>query len=171
MAPKTAVNNIPNLTISVNKSGTSDNITLLAVYKELNRHLNDINTKCPVIVLADGHGSQFNEKVLSFLDQMWLFLLPPDTTGITQMHDQINNQLHDEYEKTKSELYSEMSNLNRESFITILGDVENKWATPGLLVKPGKRVGISINRLNVNWMQQEKFRCSEHGIIGVHRSP
>ena len=169
MAPEIAVNNIPNLTISVNKSGASDNITLLAVYKELNHHLNDINTKCPV----NGHGSRFNEKVFSFLEQnqMWLFILPPDTTGITQMHDQINNQLHDEYEKTKSELYSEMSNLNRESFITILGDVENKWATPGLLVKPGKHVGISINRLNVNWMQQDKFRHSEHGIIGVHRPP
>ena len=87
------------------------------------------------------------------------------------MHDQINNQLHDQYEKTKSELYSEMSNLNRESFITILGDVENKWATPGLLVKPGKHVGISINGLNLNWMQQDKFRRSEHGIIGVHRPP
>ena len=98
MAPEIAVNNIPNLTISVNKSGASDNITLLAVYKELNHHLSDINTKCPVIVLADGHGSRFNEKVLSFLEQnqMWLFILPPDTTGITQMHDQINNQLHDE---------------------------------------------------------------------------
>ena len=32
---------------------------------ELNRHLNDINTKRPVIVLADGHGSRFDEKVLS----------------------------------------------------------------------------------------------------------
>ena len=145
----------------------------MAVYKELNRHLNDIDTKCPVIVLADGDGSRFNEKVLSFLEQnqKWLFILSPDTTGITQMHDQINNQLHDQYEKTKSELYSEMSNLNRESFITILGDVENKWATPGLLVKPGKHVGISINGLNLNWMQQDKFRCSEHGIIGVHRPP
>ena len=173
MAPEIAVNNILNLTISVNKSGASNNITLLAVYKELNRHLNDIDTKCPVIVLADGNGSRFNEKVLSFLEQnqKWLFILSPDTTGITQMHDQINNQLHDQYEKTKSELYSEMSNLNRESFITILGDVENKWATPGLLVKPGKHVGISINGLNLNWMQQDKFRRSEHGIIGVHRPP
>ena len=76
MAPEFAVNNIPNLMISVNRSGVSDNVTLLAAYKELNRHLNDINTKRPVIVLADGHGSQFNE--------MWLFILPPDTSGVTQ---------------------------------------------------------------------------------------
>ena len=89
MAPEFAVNNIPNLMISVNKSGVSDNVTLLAAYKKLNRHLNDINTKHPVIVLADGHGSQFNKKVLSFLEenQMWLFILPPDTSGVTQMHN------------------------------------------------------------------------------------
>ena len=29
------------------------------------------------------------------------------------MHDQINDCFHDEYENSKSELYSEMSNLNR----------------------------------------------------------
>ena len=106
MAPEVAVNNIPNLMRSVNKSGVSGNVTLLAAYKELNRHLNDINTKRPVMVLVDGHGSQFNKKVLSFLEQnqMWLFILPPDRIGVTQMHNQINNQLHDEYEKSKSEL-------------------------------------------------------------------
>ena len=88
MAPEFAVNNIPNLMISVNKSGVSDNVTLLAAYKKLNHHLNDINTKRPVTVLADG-GSQFDEKVLSFLEenQMWLFILPPDTSGVTQMHN------------------------------------------------------------------------------------
>ena len=137
MAAEFAVNNIPSLMISVNKSGVSDNVTLLTAYKEVNRHLNDINTTHPVIVLADGHGSRFDEKVLSFLEenQMWMFILPPDTSGVTQMHDQINNWLHDEYEKSESELYSEMSNLNGESFMTILGDVWHKWSTPDLIVK------------------------------------
>ena len=69
MAPEIAVNNISNLTISVNKSGVSDNVALLAAYKELNHHLNDINTKHCVIVLADGHDSRFDKKVLSFLEQ------------------------------------------------------------------------------------------------------
>ena len=55
--------------VSVNKACVSDNVTLLAAYKELNRHLNDINTKRPVIDLADGHGSWFDEKVLSFLEE------------------------------------------------------------------------------------------------------
>ena len=65
MTPEVAVNNIPNLTISVKKFGAFDNVRLLAVYKELNRHLNDVNTTRPVIILAHGHGSLFDEKVLS----------------------------------------------------------------------------------------------------------
>ena len=65
MTPEVAVNNIPNLTISVKKFGAFDNVRLLTVYKELNRHLNDVNTKRPVIILAHGHGSLFDEKVLS----------------------------------------------------------------------------------------------------------
>ena len=141
--------------------------------KELNRHLNVINTKRPVIVLAYEHGSRFDEKVLSLLEQnqMWLFILPPDTSGVTQMHDQISNRLHDKYEKSKSELYSEMSNLNRESFMTILGDVWNKWATPDLIVKSGKRVGIFTNGLNVNWMQQDKFRRAKPLLEPAVSSP
>ena len=96
---------------------------------------------------------------------------PPDTSGVTQMHDQINNRLHEEYEKSKSELYSEMSNLNRESFMTILGDIWNKWATPDLIIKSGKRVGISSNGLNVNWMQQDKFRRAEALLEPTVSSP
>ena len=89
---------------------------------------------------------------------MWLFIVAHNTSGVTQMHNQINNSLHDEYEKSKSELYSEMSNLKWESFMIILADLWNKWATLDLIVKSGKHVGISINGLNVNWMQQDKFR-------------
>ena len=173
MAPEVAVNNIPNLTISVNKSGVSDKVTLLVAYKDLDRHQNDINTKRPDIGLADGHGSRLYEKVLSFLEQSqtWLFILRPYTSGGTQMHIQINNGLHDEYEKSKSELYSEMSNLSRESFMTILDDVWNKWATPDFIVKSGKHVGISINGLNIKWMQQNKFRHAEALLEPVVSSP
>ena len=131
MAPEVAVNNIPNLTISVNKSGVSDNVTLLVAYKDLDRHQNDINTKRPDIGLADGHGSRLYEQ----------------------------------------ELYSEMSNLSRESFMTILDDVWNKWATPDFIVKSGKHVGISINGLNVKWMQQNKFRHAEALLEPVVSSP
>ena len=68
--------------------------------------------------------------------------------------------------KLKSELYSEISNLNREFFMTILGDVWNKWATLDLIVKSGKRAGMSINGL-----QQDKFRCAEALLEPAVSSP
>ena len=64
-----------------------------------------------------------------------------------------------------------MSNLNRESFMTILGDVWNKWSTPDLIVKSGKRVEISSNGLKVNWMQQDKFRRAEALLEPAVSSP
>ena len=64
-----------------------------------------------------------------------------------------------------------MSNLKREFFITILGDVWNKWATPDLIVKSGKCARISINGLNVNWMQQDKFICAEALLEPAVSSP
>ena len=64
-----------------------------------------------------------------------------------------------------------MSNLNRESFMTILGDVWNKWATLDLIMKSGKRVGISINGLNINWMQQDKLRRAEALLEPAVSSP
>ena len=71
----------------------------------------------------------------------------------------------------RAELYTEMSNLNRESFMTILGDVWNKWATLDLIIKSGKRVGISINGLNINWMQQDKLRRAEALLEPAVSSP
>ena len=55
--------------------------------------------------------------------------------------------------------------------MTILGDVWNKWATPDPIVKSGKRVGILINGLNVNWMQQDKFRSAEAFLDRAVSSP
>ena len=55
--------------------------------------------------------------------------------------------------------------------MTILGDVWNKWTTPDLIVKSGKRAGMSINGLNVNWMQQDKFRCAEALLEPAVSSP
>ena len=50
--------------------------------------------------------------------------------------------------------------------MTILGDVWNKWATPDLIVKSGKRAGKSINGL-----QQDKFRCAEALLEPAVSSP
>ena len=37
--------------------------------------------------------------------------------------------------------------------------------------KVGKHAGISINGLNVNWMQQDKFRCAETLLEPAFSSP
>ena len=98
MAPESA-ENIPNLLVSTNKSGVTDHETLLAAYKELDRELTKEAIERPVIVIADGHSSCFDEDVLEFLQSvlLHLFILHPDTSGGTQVHDQMNAKLHSLY--------------------------------------------------------------------------
>lgn len=47
--------------------------------------------------------------------------------------------------------------VNREVFMTILGEMWSTWTTQESLIKAAKRCGISSEGLNVNWMQQHKF--------------
>ena len=63
---------------SVNKSGVTDHVTLLAAYQDLDRILEKRCVERPIIVITDGHSSRFDEKVLKFLH--------PDTFRWT--HDQ-----------------------------------------------------------------------------------
>ena len=53
------------------------------------------------------------------------------------------------------------SSRNRESFMNVLADIWEEWATPEMLVKAAKRVGISNTGLNVDWMDQTKFAQAE----------
>jgi len=55
-----------------------------------------------VVFLSDGHSSQFDYDVLSFLQSknILLFLTPPNTTGVTQLLDQLNKNLHHKYRST-----------------------------------------------------------------------
>ena len=85
-------------------------------------------------------------------------VLYPDTTGVTQTHDQINQRLHSEYEAEKARLYSPLASLNCESFMKILGNIWKKWLTVESLTMAAKRVGIAETGLNVNWMDQSKFK-------------
>ena len=158
-----ACENIPNLLISVNDSGCSDHYTLNAAYKQLIEIIDDKSLAKPSIVIADGHKSRMGSDVMTTCSdaQLEQFLLPPDTSGSTQLHDQVNQKLHAKYEEKKSELYSEYSDINREGFMTILGEIWAEWVTPEQLIKAAKRVGISKNGLNVNWMDQSKFAAAE----------
>ena len=158
MAPE-STSQIANLLISVNKSGVSDHETLLAAYKKMNSVLDEKRVVRPVVVIEDGHASRFDEGVMQYaLDHdNEQFLLHPDTSSTTQMHDQVNTWLHKKYDDAKDEMYSRMANLNREDFMHIIAKCYGEAYSRDALVKAAKRVGISSHGLNVNWMQQDKF--------------
>lgn len=98
------------------------------------------------------------------------FILPPDTSGVTQKHDQLNDRLHSRYEETKSSMFSCYHSLNREDFMNILGEIWEEWAQPYNIIKAGKRVGISSSGLNVDWMDQSKFERAE-AILNPPKTP
>ena len=98
MCPTAAEKKIRNLLISVNEKGCSTGETLLAAYKELTTIIakKKGQTEQRDIIIADGHKSRFDGKVMDHCDGNFLeqFILPPDTSGVTQKHDQINQLLH-----------------------------------------------------------------------------
>lgn len=158
-----AVNKIENLFISTTESGVQDHNSLLPTYKYLKKILKKKEILKPVVILSDGHSSRFDFDNLCFLHQnaMKLFIGPPDTTGVTQLLEQINHSFHDAYNAEKSNGYLEHNLINRAGFIDILGDVWNSWASRETIVKAAKRVGVSSTGLNVEWMQQDKFKTAE----------
>lgn len=163
MAPKEAVERIPKLLVSTNDSGSQDHVTLLNAYQMFDTYLNDKNIKRPVVVLSDGHSSRFDSDVLTFLKDknIRLFITTPDTTGVTQLLDQINQKLHSEFRIAKSDLFSPFMTINREGFMQILAKLWPEWASKETIVKAGKKVGISSGGLSVEWMQQDKFCRAE----------
>lgn len=163
MAPEVANNEIENLLVSVNESGVSDHKTLLAGYQMLDNVLETRSVKRPILVIADGHGSRFDEAVMSLCQDKDLrqFILPPDTSGVTQKHDQLNDRLHKKYEEAKANKFSCYAALNREDFMTLLSEIWNEWALPEAIEKAGKKVGITASGLNVAWMDQGKFERAE----------
>ena len=106
---------------------------------------------------------------------IYLFIGPPDTTGVTQLLDQINQSLHSQYRSHKKDLFAENGTINREGFMQILGKMWRKWAQPDAIVNASKRVGISVDGLDVDWMQGDKFAraelCIEKEEISDIRTP
>ena len=164
MCPPSAAEKIPNLLVSVNESGCSTGKTLHDAYKELGAVIKEKGESDAMdVVLADGHKSRFEPNVMRHCEKINLdqFILWPDTSGCTQKHDQINSQLHSIYEEKKSDMYTEYAELNKECFMNILSEVVTEWATPERLIKAGKRVGISSEGLNIDWMDQAQFERAE----------
>lgn len=147
MAPDIAVKNIPNLLISTTERGSQAHESLLSAYKLLDRHLAAQKVARPVVIVSDGHSSRFDIEVLRFLraKEMHLFITPPDTTGVTQLHDQINQNLHCEYHNSKGELFSAECTVNRDGFMKKLADVWPRWANKLEIIKnAAKRVGVTM---------------------------
>ena len=92
MIPPEVVASIPNLLISTTEHGVSDHESLLAAYKYLSRRITQLGIKRPVQLITDGHSSRFDEGVLGYTSEkeMPMYILPPDTSGVTQKHDQVS---------------------------------------------------------------------------------
>ena len=85
--------------------------------------------------------------MLQFLKekQMNLFITPPDTTGVTQLLDQINQSLHTSYREHKNILFFPECTINHEGFMNILDKIWTEWKTADAIVRAAKRVGVSAH--------------------------
>ena len=82
---------------------------------------------------------------------------PADTTGVTQLLDQLNKNIHQEYEKEKACLFTDFNTLNREAFMIILANIWDKWASKESITNAARKVGVTTGQLSVETMQQDKF--------------
>ena len=163
MVPKEASEKIPNLLISTAENGVSTHETFLAAMQEFDEYLEEKQIERPVVLLSDGHSSRLEYDVLAYLQsrKINLFISPPDTTGVTQLLDQLNKNIHQEYEKEKASMFTEFNSLNREAFMLILANIWDRWATKERLINAARRVGITNDTLSVEFMQQDKFKRAE----------
>ena len=170
MAPEKTVEKIPNLLASSSDGGSQDHNTLLAAYQKFDAILLEKNIPRPMVILSDGHSFRFDSDVLQFLrdKEMHLFITRPDTTGVTQLLDQVNHALHNEYRNCKAELFTHAMTINRERFMTVLGDLWLKWATSESLIKAGKRddnFKISLKQLYTVPFWLDLFFCYNFSCI------
>ena len=122
IAPATAVENI---LVKTFDHGMSNHDTFMAACEEFDLYLTEHDIKRPVVLLSDGHSSQFDFDILRYLlsKQVWLFISPPDTTGLTQLLEKINKNLHHKYRKSKNSMFNVMQSPNKEAFMVILAEI------------------------------------------------
>ena len=61
-------------------------------------------------------------------------------------------------------LFPNEAAIDRDGFITILADICSSWTTPEAIKKP-----VSIDDLNIHWMNQEKIEKSDMLITSNER--
>jgi len=138
---------------------------LLAGYKILDNVLETRSVKQPILVIADGHASRFDEDVMSLCQKKDLrqFILPPYTSEVTQKHNQLNDRLHKKYEEAKANKFSCYAALNSEDFMTFLSvsvNMERVGSTGGNS-KSWEKGRHQASGLHVTWMDQGKFERAE----------
>ena len=47
--------------------------------------------------------------------------------------------------------------IDRSGFMEILGEIWSTWTTKNSLVEASRGVGIAVDGLSADWMQQDKF--------------
>ena len=121
MAPLQAVEKIAHLLISTSENGVSTDKTFLDAVQAFDKYLTANNTKRPV-VLIDGDGSRLIYEVLMFLRNrlIWLFISPPDTTGMTQLLNQLNKIIYQQYAITKKEMFTAFKGVGGGKILSLL---------------------------------------------------
>ena len=74
---------------------------------------------------------------------IFMFLTPPDTTGVTQLFNQLNKDLQHEYRSLKENMFTDFNSLNNEVFMMILGRIWNNWGQKQYIVKAAGRLGVT----------------------------
>ena len=102
-----------------------------------------------------------------------LFLTPPDTTGVTQLLDQLNKNIHYKYRVTKENMFKSTEAINKEAFMIILANIWGKWESKESIVKAARVVGVTSTGLNVEGMQQDKFERAANllELSSIEESP
>ena len=121
MVPPEAARRIPRLLISTVENGSvSTHQTFLAAAQSLVGILSwkksNVLLSCCLKDMVLNLTTKYYHSFLS--KQIQLFVTPPDTTGVTQLLDQLNKNVHQEYEKEKASFFANFNTPNREAHQT-----------------------------------------------------
>ena len=119
--------------------------------------------KEPSLLVSDEHTSRFYHDVTNYLhdQQIPLFISLPDTIDLTQLLDQINYSVHDNYFQHKKKEYLCHQSNNCEGFVNIISKMRATWSSKESIINAEKRIEIGAIEVNVEWMQQSKFYGAE----------
>ena len=109
----------------------------------------------------------FNYNFLAFLQpkKIQFFVSHSDTTGVTQLLDQLNKNMRQEFEQEKAAIFKDFNTLNREAFMLILANIWDKLVSKEILLNSARKVGVTGAQLSVDLMRQDKFDAATGFLI------